>query len=298
MPSSAYLWLLSIVLLGLSACEKSSPEPYINQLKSREADERTKAANRILRFGEEAVPLLLEQADSELVRVRFEVMKLFGRLKDQRAVPVLIEAMGDPSASVAQAAAFALGQLRNPQALPILLEHRRDPSKKVREEVIRALGACRDTTGAQQARNDTAHAALSKALGDQVPAVRIAAMQGLREFGYRGGLRQLIRLSWDPSPEVRHVAVQALGQIAIGDVPVAGDPVDGDGMRRILETLSAALGEPYQSIRTKAVRALEKIGDPSVVPRLRQLHEQGTVEDKREARRVLETLGHPLEEGA
>ena len=225
-------------------------------------------------------------------------MKLLGRLKDQRALPVLIGAMKDPSASVAQAAAFALGQLRSSQALPVLLAHQRDPSKKVREEVIRALGACRDTIPGSEAYalNDSAHQALTAALGDQVPAVRIAAIQGLREFGYRGGLRQLIRMSWDASPQVRHVAVQALGQIAVGDMPLEGDAVDSEEKRRIVETLSAALGEPYQSIRTKAVRALEKIGDPSVTPRLRQLYQQGTVEDKREARRVLETLGQPMAE--
>ena len=68
-----------------------SPEDYIRQLKSMQKAERTKAANQLIRFdADEVVPLLIEEADSGYIRVRFEVMHLLGRFEDERAVPTLI----------------------------------------------------------------------------------------------------------------------------------------------------------------------------------------------------------------
>jgi len=55
----------------------------------------------------------------------------------------------------------------------------------------------------------------------------------------------------------------------------------------------AALEEPMQTIRTKAVRALEMIQAPQAITQLQHLAEVGTIEDKREAGRVLSTLQTP-----
>ena len=121
-------------------------------------------------------------------------------------------------------------------------------------------------------------------------------MQSLREYGYRDAAEHVIRLSRDPSPEVRHVAVQALGQIGSGQhVPPEGiDPIApvGERMRNnIYEALLVALdADELQSIRIKAVRALLQVGDTRVVPQLQQLLREGTDKDKIEAQRALDRL--------
>ena len=284
------VWLLlSGLMVWLPACGERDPEPYINQLKSRDPEERLKAANVLLRFGDQVVPRLIEECDSEYTRVRFEVVKLLGRGRDQRAVPVLIKALGDKSVNVAQAAAWSLGELRAPEALPALLGYGRDVSKGVREQVIRALGTCHSYER-EPALSDSAYKVIFRALRDPDTDIRIKALLGLHEFGYRAAAGEVIRMSRDPAAEVRHVAAQALGHIAVGSAPHA-EEVSSRMRDNIIEALSVALDEvDYQSIRTKAVKALEQIGDPRVIPHLERLHQQGSEEDKRETRRVLEKL--------
>ena len=65
---------------------------------------------------------------------------------------------------------------------------------------------------------------------------------------------------------------------------------DISSMEAFVEALLAALEEPMQTIRTKAVRSLEMIAAPQAAFHLQQLFEIGTTEDKREAGRVLEKL--------
>jgi len=113
-------------------------------------------------------------------------------------------------------------------------------------------------------------------------------------------------MSRDPSPEVRHVVVQALGEIAAtreaGKPPrsIVGQraptvdpiqPVSGEIRSRMVDALIESLEtDEYQSIRTKAIRALGEVGDRRALPHLRRLAEQGTEEDVREARRALERI--------
>ena len=108
--------LLLCAGLGI-ACGGPSTEEYIHQLKSLQKAERTKAANQLIRCdADEVVPLLIEEADSGYIRVRFEVMHLLGRFDDERAVPTLIAGLKDKSPRVAAAAAWALGQIGAPTA--------------------------------------------------------------------------------------------------------------------------------------------------------------------------------------
>ena len=82
------LWLL--VPLLLAQCGEA-PETYIDQLKSLQESNRVKAANRLIRFdADEVVPLLIDEAQSGDIRVRFEVIGLLGRFKDPRGIPTLI----------------------------------------------------------------------------------------------------------------------------------------------------------------------------------------------------------------
>ena len=292
LQKGAYLLLLSLVV-WLKACGPRSPDPHFEQLRSLDKDERLKAANALLRYGGEVVPRLIEEYGSGFIRVRFEVVKLLGRIKDERAVPVLIEALGDKSANVAQAAAWSLGELRSPAALGALLNYTHDSSKGMREQVIRALGTCHSYE-LEPALSDSARAEIFKSLRDPESDMRIKALLGMHEFGYRDATEEIIRMSRDVSAEVRHVAVQALGHIAVGSAPNA-TPAPPRMRKNIVEVLTVALDEVnYQTIRTKAVRALGQIGDSRVVPHLERLYQQGNAEDKRETKRVLEKFAQAV----
>ncbi|NKB69935.1 MAG: hypothetical protein GKR89_22915 [Candidatus Latescibacteria bacterium] len=274
--------------LVLLACGAPSPDPYFQQLRSRDPEERTRAAYELLRFGNEIVPRLIQESGSDYTRVRYVVVQLMGKVKDQRSVPTLIERLGDKSANVAAKAAWALAELQDPRALGPLLQYAGDASKGVRSQVTRGLGTCH-SYAAEPALSDSAYAMVFKALRDPTPAVRISALLGIRSFGYRDATEQIIRMSRDPAAEVRHVAVQALGQIAAGEAPGAA-PVAAQRVRdNIFEALIVSLDEPaYPTIRIKAVRALELLADPRMVPYLEKLAAGGSEEDRREANRALE----------
>jgi len=287
---------LGLALSCLGSCTDRSPEKYIHQLRSMQKLERTKAANELIRFdADEVVPRLIQEAGSGYIRVRFEVVNLLGRFKDARAVPTLVEALDDKSPRVAAMAAWALGQVRSPDALGALLKYTRDPTVEVRQYVLGALGPCHSHE-AVPALSDSAFHVIFRALQATNPKWRIAALQSLREYGYRGAAEQVIRMSRDPSDEVRHVAVQALGQIGSGrHAPPEGidpiAPVDERMRGNIYEALLVALdADEVQSIRTKAVRALVQIGDVRAVPHLQRLLREGSEKDQREAQRALDKL--------
>ena len=280
-----------LLCAGLAiACGGPAPEEYIHQLKSSQKVERTKAANQLIRFdADEVVPLLIEEADSGYIRVRFEVVNLLGRFKDERGVPTLIAALKDKSPRVAAMAAWALGQIGSPAALPPLLKYVRDPTVEVRQYVLAALGPCHSYE-AEPALSDSAFRVVFRALRAPKPKWRIAALQSLRAYGYRDAVQEVIRMSVDPSNEVRYVAVQALGQI--------GQAQRGKPARdAIYEALLVALdADELQSIRSKAIHALAEVGDKRAVPHLQRLMREGTEKDQIAARLALYKLSPQVAE--
>ena len=285
----AFWALLLCAGLGIG-CGGPAPEEYIHQLKSSQKVERTKAANQLIRFDpDEVVPLLIEEADSGYIRVRFEVMHLLGRFKDERAVPTLIEALKDRSPRVAATAAWALGQIGAPAALAPLLRYVRDPTVEVRQYVLGALGSCHSYE-AEPALSDSALRVVRRALRAPKPKWRIAALQSLRAYGYRDAAEEVIRMSLDPSAEVRYVAVQALGQIGRA-------PLRRPARNAIYEALLVALdADELQSIRSKAVHALVEVGDARAVPHLQRLMREGTEKDQIAARQALYKLNPQVAE--
>jgi len=277
--------------LAMASCEEYAPEEDILLLQSRQSGIREKAAGRLVRQGEEIVPQLMEAADSDYTTVRFEVARLLGRIRDPRSTVALIGLLeDDPSSNVAATAAWALGEIGAPEALSPLIQYASSPSKDVRAYVVGALGQCYGDS-VTSALGDSVLGAVLEAMHDTIPKVRIAALLSAQQLGYRNAAGQVIRMSRDPSAKVRHVAVQALGQIGVGEGVRSPGPAVGRDRANIIEALLAALDETgYQSIRTKAVRALEKIEAPEAIPHLERLQRDGTEEDRREAARVLEKL--------
>ena len=269
--------------LGI-ACGGPAPEEYIQQFKSLQKVERVRAANQLIRFdADEVVPLLIEEAHSGYIRVRFAVIQLLGRFKDERAVPALITALKDKSPRVAAAAAWALGEIGAPAALAPLLKYARDPTVEVRQYVLAALGACHSYE-AEPALSDSAFRVVRRALRASKPKWRVSALQSLRAYGYRDAVEEVIRMSVDPSNEVRYVAVQALGQIGSA-------ALRRPARNAIYEALLVALdADELQSIRGKAMHALAEMGDKRAVPHLQQLMREGTEEDQTAARLALYKL--------
>ncbi len=283
-----------VACLGMAglvvACSEVDPEPHITLLKSLQPEVREKAAGKLVIYGDPIVPRLIEETYSDYTRVRFEVARILGRIKNPRATDAMIRLLDDRSFTVAAYAAWGLGELRAQSAVPALLRFPDSLSRVFRQQVVWALGRCYGDTAHAALRDSVLHV-VERALHDPAPDVRVAALQSARQLGYRGMVSQLIRMSRDPSAEVRHVAVQALGQSAIGNTPRPMESVTEQVRTEIVEALLASLREPIQSIRTKAVRALEGMGPPvQAESALRRMLSQGTTMDQREARRALEAL--------
>lgn len=283
--------VLALLAIGLGlACQEPDLEPHIALLKSMQPEVREKAAGKLVIYAERAVPRLIEETGSEYTRVRFEVARILGRIRDPRAIEALIRLLDDRSYNVASYAAWGLGEMRAADAVHELLRFPETPAKMFRQQVVWALGQCYSDSVHADLRDSVRHV-VERALLDPTPGVRVAALQSARHLGYPDMTDQLIRMSRDPAAEVRHVAVQALGQVAIGDAPRATGPVSERERRNITEALLTSTEESHQAIRTKAVRALERMGPPPQVGTvLLRLLAKGTAEDQREARRVLEKL--------
>ena len=167
--------LLAGFACGLWGCGEPSPEPYIELLKSTHSDEREEGAYELLRLGPAAVPRLLEELDSPSSQVRYIVVQLLGRLRDQRAVPFLVAALEDRSAAVAGKAAWSLAELRVPDALPALLEMADHGTTERRRHALRALGFCHSYDW-EPVLSAAAFEKVFAALADTAPQARIRVM--------------------------------------------------------------------------------------------------------------------------
>ena len=140
----------------------------------------------------------------------------------------------------------------------------------MRQYVLGALGACHSYE-AEPALSDSALRVVRRALRAPKPKWRIAALQSLRAYGYRDAVEEVIRMSLDPSNEVRYVAVQALGQIGSA-------PIRRPARNAVYEALLVAIDAPTncRAFRGKAIHALAEVGDARAVPHLQRLMEEGT----------------------
>ena len=277
------------LLWTFCGCELRSTASYVDQLGSHDANERQKAALELLRRSADALPALLQKLESERSQVRYIVVQILGKISELEAVDALIASLDDRSPEVAAKAAESLAEHGTPLALPALLGYADHTTTLRRSRAIRALGFCH-SFAEEPELSDSAYRRIVTALNDTASQVRIAAIEAMLEFGYKGAPRRLIRLSADPAPEVRHVAVQALGQILTGVAPNA-QPVGPATREQIFTVLVESLDEPdFASIRAKAMRALGEIGDRRAIPHLERMLSEGNESDRREAGWALQRL--------
>jgi hypothetical protein len=201
---------------------------YANLLKQEPIVKLRCQAIRLLGImgAEEAiVPLMTLLHDkSTNYRVRLEVAEALGRLQNSRAVNPLIQLLKDEKESsvyVKESAVKALGMLGDIRALEPLLdlfEAQQGFRKKTTflfEQVVTAIGRL----GKQDHASSREKALLSllKALQDDAPTIRLAAIEALCEVGEVAHLPYLTPLLFDENMDVAHatlVSIYKLGDVA------------------------------------------------------------------------------------
>ncbi len=309
-----------VILLGLLgcllACEESH-EKLVDRLGSRDPKELQEVSDRLLRQQEDVIPALRVGLRSEKWRTRFMSAQLLGTLRARVAGPDLVIALndsnsgvversatalgqiGDPSAAlplgrclahpsidVALAAALSLQQIASPEAMESLLAHMHDPSPRLRVQVMQAIGACVDTSHTMA---DSVYQLLKSELNAPSPTRQVAAIAGLRGFGYRGLAPWLLAAIDTQPPEVVYVAVQALGEISHDQHPAWSGRFGSTN--DIVVALSRVAEEPgREAIRVKAVLSLGQLQVPSAIPLLERLKQDEAPAIRTAAARALRAI--------
>lgn len=168
---------------------------------------RASAGRALGRLGmRDAMPEFVRALRDPVVDVRVVAAAAIWRLPDPAAVPALVELLRDPDASARQWSALALGVIRDLRATEPLVGLLNDSERHVRMDVLRSLGRIRDP-GAAAALE--AHArSTSRDLEERLEAVSsLAVLEG------HSKVDALLRLLSIPSREIRHRAVESLGEV-------------------------------------------------------------------------------------
>jgi peptidylprolyl isomerase len=216
--------------------------------------------------------------------VRRRAALAVGRIGNGRGRPLLVAVRADRDSAVVATVALSTGQLADTASIPWLrsLLVSRETAQSVAREAARSLG---------KIRTPEAHSALSGYLNSAAATPAVAAVVGeallsIGRHSIRGdvgpitrwaaspdsairwrsawalmrlrdpaGFPHLLRLSEDPSPEVRFWAVRGL----------AATSADSAGVdrQRSSARLRAAVGDPDRRVRTEALRTLGTYDDDS-----------------------------------
>jgi len=170
--------------------------------------------------------------------------RIFGVFGDGQVYSQVQDALRNGSTEEHRAyAAEALGEfLVGSGVAPVALAAVSDPSPMVRRSAVRAL---------ERLNHEGPGAELATAMGDQVEAVRLAALEAAVHINVFSRLDAVVARLSDDSPDVRRRAAEVLGTMHATDAVVG------------LMALTAPEQEPDPRVRTAAVGALGRIADPS-----------------------------------
>jgi HEAT repeat protein len=277
--------LLGLLLAAVAACG-DGPEDLVSRLHTRDPAELRELRGKLVRMPNPlAVPALRGGLQSEKWRTRYMSAQLLGLFRDSTAVDDLLVALGDSVGGVRAQAATALGRLQarraearlltaleddtvvqvaavgalqelgTPAALPALLERaHHGESLELRAAAVSALGACAAGTAREAEILDV----LRQMLAHPLVRLRQAALVGFSGLDYRGTLGDVCRALHDESPEVQHVAVQALAQVADAGHPARKAP-DAPSVDVLIAALDSLAGATNHSvIRARARQALDR----------------------------------------
>ncbi|HKV98905.1 MAG TPA: HEAT repeat domain-containing protein, partial [Vicinamibacterales bacterium] len=233
-------------------------------LKSAHPEVRRRAALAIGRIGypraqnatdaqsavtTQARALLVTARGDSNVEVAGTVAFSTGQLKDADAVSWLGGLLSTPAtaAPVAREAACSLGKIRSPEARTVLAKYLADAPATAAPDVV---GEALLSSGRFTGPGDIAPIVKwSTAKNDEVRWRATWALFRLRD---PAGAEPLLRLSEDPSAEVRFWAVRGLASI---------DSVPAEMKTRESARLRAAVKDSDRRVRTEALRALATYQD-------------------------------------
>jgi TonB family protein len=176
--TSLFLAFLNVSSAQVPVPATSAPKHLFAELKSKNADERRRAAIQL------------------------------GTLRARDAVRPLLEGLLDAEPTVREAAAFAVGQIADRSATTTLMSNLSDRDQEVRASIVFALGMLGDRKAIPR---------LSNLLDDDNVAVRSGAVVALGLMQDDEAVDEIIGMLNDPSFDVRYDAVWALGQIGEPD---------------------------------------------------------------------------------
>ncbi len=183
-----------------------------------------------------ALPALLTLARAESAYTRTFAVKGLGGLRDPAAVPVLLPLIDAPRATSGSTieAIRAMGRIGDARGEPVLtkLLYTRGTSPMVRAEILLALG---DSAAAVSAD------AFVDFIGDPMPTVRLAALQGFAKRDDDSFLTVLSGLDVDPHWSVRAGLATILGSKDPGRSLPRLTPMLGDADSRVIPAVLTAM---------------------------------------------------------
>lgn len=206
---------------------------------------------------------MLADADG---RVRQKAALLLAALGEPDAGKVLLDRLAvEESPEVRIAVLTALGQLADPAALPVVLREIRSKKADVAAAAARALGRI----VAKQRLDDAMQAQAVKALGDryeqvaraqdgvELPEAILTAMGATRSAEFLPLLRAAMK---DPAATVRLAAVNGLRQFGAAEAAADIETLVGDGDRGVRQAVISALGSLGGA---KSLQTILRRTDPS-----------------------------------
>lgn len=199
-----------------------------------QATARKEVVEALVRYGERATDLLIEQLNAEDAETRKAALVALGRIGDARAVPALIKAMNDDDELIIPAAG-ALGKIGDRRAFEALLELISHADASVRQAAIAAINSLGHPEMAARA---------VVLLNDPNPYVRESAVRIAGYFGYDQCADLLLERCHDPEENVRRAAIEHL--------PYLED-------ERVITTLANALEQETPRVRAAAALAFAQV---------------------------------------
>ncbi|RMG45058.1 MAG: hypothetical protein D6718_08545 [Acidobacteria bacterium] len=281
------------------------------------------------------------QRPSDLVRAA--AARALARIKPKKAIPALRPLLADPSVPVRLGAMEALLQLGDVGSVPAIARQLEDPEPRIRRYALRALrriGLPEDGPKAEQARRDALARVRAALHEDKDPIVRAAAASTLADLLGAEAIPDLVKAGQDldasvrteaagalagigkpaaealaafvddPSPEVRALAINGLGQIGdASQIPRLAEAAKDKDRRNLLVRgeVAEALGDigspegipvleelasdPEPSVRQKVAASLGRIGGTKAMELLQRLTRDPVPRVRNAARKALEKAG-------
>ena len=214
--------------------------PLVSLLRDQDRSVREAAVDALRAIGVPAVEALGACLTESDLAVQEAAAAVLATIADERVLTPLLLALRSSDWIVRMHAAQAFGRVKRADTVEALIPLLQDKVKAVREEAATALAAI----------GDTAIPCLVHALKHEDWLVRLHAVESLGKTQSPRAVEPLLSLLFNDSDSaVREDAVRALGEI--GDAGA-------------VDHLCVAMREP--GLRTVAVEALGRIGNPCAVP--------------------------------